>query len=155
QSGGLAVVTTVTAGNDPWNIAAVAYDFGDGTAVVNTPNASWRHVYSQPGTYQVTATVTDATGAHKSVACSFTTAGTAYTASGPTRALNRVSTPVPAHTAVTVAIAGVGGIPAGVAAAAVNLTAVNPSASGTLTAWADGASRPGTTNVRFATGQTT
>src|SRR5205823_13468059 len=56
-------VTASTAGSsDPdGTIASTVIDFGDGSATVSAANAT--HVYSAPGTYTVTATVTDNLGA--------------------------------------------------------------------------------------------
>ncbi len=57
------------------------------------------------------------------------------------------------------AVAGHGGVPAvnngfGYAAAVLNLAAVNPTATGFITAWADDATRPATSNLNLAVGQT-
>lgn len=44
--------------------------------------------------------------------------------------------------------------PGKMSAVAVNVTVVNPSAGGYVTAYADGTNKPGTSNLNFATGQT-
>ncbi len=44
--------------------------------------------------------------------------------------------------------------PGDMTAVAVNITVVNPSAGGYITAYADGASRPGTSNLNYTQGQT-
>ncbi|MFD0571935.1 PKD domain-containing protein [Kitasatospora gansuensis] len=45
------------------------------------------------------------------------------------------------------------GAPAGATGAVLNVTAVTPSSGGYLTVWADGAARPGTSNLNFLPGQ--
>lgn len=56
---------------------------------------------------------------------------------------------------LTVAVAGKAGIPAsGVSAVVLTVTAVWPKQSGYLTAYPSGTSRPGTSNINFAAGQT-
>ena len=62
--------------------------------------------------------------------------------------------PAAANTALSVKVAGRGGIPAGATSVAVNLTVVNPHAAGYLTAWASGSARPNTSTINFAVGQT-
>ena len=62
---------------------------------------------------------------------------------------------VSANGSVTVAVAGVGGLPdADLGAVAVNLTVASPTAAGYLTAYADGTDRPNTSNVNYTKGQT-
>jgi hypothetical protein len=51
-------------------------------------------------------------------------------------------------------VAGRGGVPADAAAVAMNLTIVDPSAAGFLTAYPCGAAKPNTSNVNFVAGQT-
>ncbi len=63
---------------------------------------------------------------------------------------------LPAHGSLTLQVAGRGGIPAtGVAAAALNLTAVAPAAAGSLVAYPAGGARPAATAVVFADGTPT
>src|SRR5947207_12699663 len=56
-------VTASTAGSSDSDgtIASTAINFGDGSASVNASSAT--HIYSTPGTYTVSATVTDNLGA--------------------------------------------------------------------------------------------
>jgi hypothetical protein len=75
---------------------------------------------------------------------------------GPTRVLDtRIGLGAPAvavaaHSTVVVSMGT--GIP--LSAAALNLTVTTPNASGYLTAWADGSTRPATSNLNFGVGQT-
>ncbi len=67
-SSGIAPVTisasTVGSSDPDGTIASTSINFGDGSATVNAASAG--HVYSTPGTYTVTATVTDNLGASSS-----------------------------------------------------------------------------------------
>ncbi|MEO8749930.1 MAG: hypothetical protein ABI384_05980 [Allobranchiibius sp.] len=63
--------------------------------------------------------------------------------------------PVPAHGTVHLQIAGKGGVPAtGVSAVVVNATVTASTRSGWITAYADGAATPTTSNLNYAPGQT-
>jgi len=62
---------------------------------------------------------------------------------------------VAAHGTLKLAVAGSGGVPgAGVSAVVLNVTVTSPAAAGFVTAYADGATRPNTSNVNFAAHQT-
>jgi RHS repeat-associated protein len=95
-------------------------------------------------------------------------AGGELTAINPTRILDtRTSTrtglcptttpqctTVPAFGSRTVQVSGRGGVPVtGVQQVVVNITAVNGTGAGLLTAWAAGAPQPGTINVSYSAGQ--
>ena len=59
---------------DAWNITGVTYNFGDGTAVQSTSDgATISHTYAKAGTYTITETVTDQSGAKTSAWTKFTT----------------------------------------------------------------------------------
>jgi hypothetical protein len=82
-----------------------------------------------------------------------------YVAVPPARILDtRIGlggTTIPAGGTLQLTVAGAGGVPAlGVAAANLNVTAVNGKADGNLTVFADGQSRPGTSNVNWKVGAT-
>ena len=89
------------------------------------------------------------------------TGGTAsdYTPAAPVRLADTVPAhqvgpvkgPIGAGKTLTVALTGV---PANATAVVVNVTATGPTVSGFLTAYGDGASRPATSTVNFAAGQT-
>ena len=62
---------------------------------------------------------------------------------------------VGARRALALPVAGRGGVPtSGVSAVVLNLTVTSPQTGGYLTAWADGTSRPGTSNLNFGPRQT-
>ncbi|MDH6135410.1 hypothetical protein P3T37_004825 [Kitasatospora sp. MAA4] len=80
-----------------------------------------------------------------------------FTTTAPTRLLdtrNGSGTPLGSGAVTTVQVAGVNGVPADATAAVFNLTATEPDTDGYLAAYADGAARPGTSNVNFTRGQT-
>jgi hypothetical protein len=88
------------------------------------------------------------------------TAGSPYTAVTPTRILdtrNGTGAPqgaVAANGRVVLTVVG-HGVPAGVTAVALNVTATQPTApSGYVTVWADQAPRPQASNINFVRGQT-
>lgn len=64
------------------------------------------------------------------------------------------TTPVAAHKTVSFVAEGLHGVPTGVAAVALNVTATGGAAGGYLTAYASGSTPPGTSNVNFVRGQT-
>jgi hypothetical protein len=84
-----------------------------------------------------------------------------YTPVNPARILDTRSglgapkAKVAAHGTLTLTVAGKGGVPANnVAAVAVDVTAISPSATGYLTAYPAGATRPGVADLNFSSGQT-
>jgi hypothetical protein len=78
----------------------------------------------------------------------------------PNRILDtRQSVPVGPNQSIAVQIAGKGGVPAMAStvppkAVVLNVTAVGPTAAGYLTVWPDAVTRPGTSDLNFAAGQT-
>jgi len=87
--------------------------------------------------------------------------GSAYTAQSPVRILDTrlgVGAPtakVGAGATIDLQVAGVGGVPAsGVGAVALNVTATNVSGPSYVTVFPSGATRPTTSNLNMATGQT-
>lgn len=142
-------------------ITGYSFNFGDGSAAVSsTTGRAVDHPYAKPGTYTVTVTVTDAAGNKATVSGPYTTMGTNYTAYGPTRLLdtrNGTGAPVGAVApggTVVLKVPGTGTIPASAKAAVLNLTVTAPTAAGTITAYPDGETAPGTQNVTFVSGQT-
>ncbi|MGW2872670.1 PKD domain-containing protein [Kitasatospora sp. NPDC001225] len=142
-------------------------DWGDGTPVeTDAANASayghFKHTFRKAGTHTITVTATDQT----SKLTATTTAevvlnGSEFTPYAPTRLLDtRDGTGAPyvgavgPNAATRVKVAGRGGIPAGVTAVALNITATNAVADGHVIAFASGTSQPTTSNVNFAAGRT-
>lgn len=86
-----------------------------------------------------------------------TSGDTTYTPVNPTRMLDTRSgigaakAKLASGGALALQVGGAGSIPAGVAAVAINLTAVNETGSGFLTAYADGTTTPATSNLQFRT----
>ncbi|MDH6577034.1 hypothetical protein [Kitasatospora sp. MAP5-34] len=139
--------------------------WGDGyrdypSVTPTTPGAP-RHTYAKPGKYTVTVTVTpNWTGDQVANSVDITTAGSHYTAYGPTRLLDtRYGTGAPTakvapFSTVQIKVAGQGGIPADAVAAALNVTATDTEQGGFITAYPAGKDRPGTSNVNYTPGQT-
>lgn len=89
------------------------------------------------------------------------TGGSEFTSLSPTRLLDtrtatgvRTKTLIPANHTIALQITGKAGIPAGVKAVVLNVTVTRPTASGFLTAWADGAPMPGVSNLNWNRGAT-
>ena len=143
--------------------ASASVTWGDNTgdnAIISGAEATADHTYVELGTYTVTVTVTDSLGNTVVNTVTVTTAGSDYTAYGPTRVLDTrygtgaAKAPVKAHSITQVKFAGNGGIPAGVTAVVLNVTATEPTAAGFITVYGDGSARPGSSNVNFVKGQT-
>lgn len=151
----------VDGGTSPWNLTSVRWDFGDGTVETVSPDPKW-HTYRVPGTYTVKATVTDAGGRTATTSTVFSTRGSGLVPFGPTRVLDTrtgtgqggVVRKIDPFGSIRLAVGGQGGIPAGVTAVAMNLTATNPTQSGYITGHPAGQPRPLASTVNFVAGQT-
>ncbi|MFF1408459.1 hypothetical protein ACFVX6_01460 [Streptomyces sp. NPDC058289] len=143
----------------------VVVDYGDTHSTVSQASGSQtlteQHTYTELGTYTVKVTVTDsANNVVASNQLSVTTEGSDYTPYGPTRLLDTrngtgaVASKVARYTSARVKIGGNGTIPAGVTAVVLNVTVTNTTSGGHITAFANGTTRPTTSNVNFAPGQT-
>lgn len=127
-----------------------------------TNNQIPRHVYPALGIYHITVTVTDNAGDTATNSLTVQTAGTEYTAFGPKRILDtRVGTGTGGSTAsltsaapLTLPVAGVDGIPAGVVAVALNLTLTNSTGFGNVSAYPAGPAAPNASNLNYTAGQT-
>ncbi|WP_441250627.1 hypothetical protein [Kitasatospora sp. McL0602] len=160
---GVEVTTTLTSRKSEG--ASYLLEWGDGerTSGGLMPQTGWKdlHTYAKPGHYTVTVTVTpNYTGDVVTNSVDITTAGSHYTAYGPTRLLDtRIGTGAPTakvapFSTVKIKVAGQGGIPADAVAAALNVTATDTEQGGFITAYPAGKARPGTSNVNYTGGQT-
>jgi hypothetical protein len=89
-----------------------------------------------------------------------TSTGATFTATSPSRILDTQSglgapeAKVGAHGTVTLAVAGNGGVPSdGATAVALNVQALSPAATGSLTIYPNGTSQPATAALSFTSGQ--
>jgi PKD domain len=140
------------------------YTYGDDDTA--QPTSTSTHTYAQIGQYTVTINATDNVGNTTSTQIAIATAGSDYSAFGPTRLLDtRNGTgvasagQVPAGQTVKLkikdAVSGGATIPADVSAVVLNLTVTNAHGSGFVTAYADDTGpAPITSNVNYAAGQT-
>lgn len=133
-------------------------NWGDGTSPTSSADGSGKHAYEFPGTYTITETVSDTSGDTGSASTSFTTAGSLFYPTGPTRFLDTrqgIGGPVakvPAGGTRTLQIGGVDGLPTGITAVSLNLTAVDGTAGGYVTAYADGTQAPAASNLNYGVG---
>jgi PKD domain len=144
--------------------ASASVDWGDSSTspgtVSSTTEVTADHTYEQLGTYTATVTVTDSLGDTVVNTVTVTTAGSDYTAYGPTRVLDTrygngaPKAPVKARSVTQVTFAGNGGIPKDVTAVVLNVTVTEPTAAGDIVVYGDGTARPSTSNVNFVKGQT-
>jgi hypothetical protein len=160
---GVSITAALVSANTP---VSASFDWGDGTTTVSTnytdgsTDTAADHTYLKLGTYTVTVTVTDNLGNTYSNTITAITAGSDYTAYGPTRVLDtRYGTgapkaPVKARSVTQVTFAGNGGIPKDVTAVVLNVTVTAPTAAGDIIVYGDGTARPSSSNVNFVKGQT-
>lgn len=116
------------------------------------------HSYAQLGTYTIAATFTDQFGNAVTNSVAVTTVGSNYVAFGPTRLLDSrdgSNTPkVGGYSTTRVQVGGANGIPGGVTAAVLNVTATDTTSAGHVTVYGDGSAVPGTSNLNYVAGQT-
>lgn len=152
----------VDEGTGPWNITKVDFDFGDGGPVGSMPGDSVFHRYTKSGTYTVKATATDAGGNTATTSTVVSTGGSGFVAHAPTRLLDTrdgtgsggVAHQVAPYSSIRLAVGGKGAIPAGITAAAMNVTVTQPTAGGYVTVHPSGVARPVASTVNFVPGQT-
>ena len=158
---GVSITANVTSAAVP---LIVTFDWGDGlsdfTRSTGSGKVPWSHHYAKLGKYTVTVTVSDSTNDVLVNTVTVQTAGSDYTAYGPTRLLDtRTGGVAQVKAGATTRLqiggtGGAGGVPVGVDAAVLNITVTNPTTSGFISAFPEGAARPSTSNVNFTAGQT-
>ncbi|MDX3533524.1 PKD domain-containing protein [Streptomyces sp. MB09-01] len=143
----------------------VTIAWGDGKTDVLSASGetelTTEHTYAEVGTYTVRVTVKDTANAVSAVnEVAFVTQGSDFTPYAPTRLLDTrdgtgaVKGKVAPYGSARVKVGGNGAIPAGVTAVVLNITVTNTTAAGHITAFAEGTTRPTTSNVNFKAGQT-
>lgn len=152
--------------------ASAVVNWGDGTTSTMSGccSTSLPHAYAKLGSYTVSVTATDGAGdtVSNSVA-GVETAGSEYTAYGPTRILDTrngtgaAAAAIGAGKTLRLQVTGAGGsenpIPAGITAVVLNVTVAAPTANSFLTVYGDqdatgaAVSLPSTSNLNFKAGQ--
>ena len=137
--------------------------WGDGTSTSQVSNGyspvvlTPTHTYAQLGKYTITVNDTDSLGNTVVNSVGVQTAGSEYTAYGPTRLLDTregaAAAKIQPYSSARVKIAGNGGIPADVTAVVMNVTAADATTSGFITAYGEDTPRPTTSNVNFTAAQ--
>lgn len=152
--------------------AALTIQWGDSssTGVSSvTGSGSYQYTYSTVGADTITVTLDDGSGDTATNSLQIQTLGSAFTAAGPWRVLDtRKGTgapkaPVAPHSTLKLQVGGLAidgsGIPTGVTAVVVNVTATDETANGVLTVYGDedqagdAQSAPTTSNLNYRTGQ--
>jgi hypothetical protein len=158
----------------PWGYPVVKFNWGDGTSnqgMVNqagtdtdfTRAVQGQHLYALPGTYTITATLTDDAGT-KTLTQTVTTTGDTYVPVTPTRVLDTrhgigtggATSPIPGGASVAFnPTSGVSGAPAGnlITAVVLNVTVAGPTGGGYISAYPDGTARPQSSNLNFTPGE--
>ena len=160
-------ITGEATGTAPTPAVTYTVDWGDGTsgtysASSTATKTSSTHTYPKVGTYTITDTANLVDGSTVSTTTSFTTAGSDYTAIDPTRLVDTRSgtgatkAKVAPNDYIAVKVAGVGSIPSGVTAVALNLTVTDTTGGGYLYAAADSAvgMNVGGSTLNYGKGQT-
>ncbi|MFK0160019.1 PKD domain-containing protein [Streptomyces sp. NPDC090493] len=149
---GLALFT-VPQSSAPWEINGLTLDFGDGSnqsLAVPTGTEQVQHQYSAPGTYTATLTQTDLFGRTTTARTTFHAAD-AFVAMTP---LYDTGKTIAAHGVLKLSAATLRAASAGVDAAQLQIVATGARASGSLTLYTAGTTRPGTSTATFEPGRT-
>ncbi|MGP3687621.1 hypothetical protein ACTVZO_23530 [Streptomyces sp. IBSNAI002] len=159
---GFELTTSLGRGTPPLD---TVIDWGDGATetVVASGSSETRtkHIYKELGEYTIKATVVDPVlGTQDTKEVRVRTLGSEFTPYGPTRLLDTrdgtgaVKGKVQGYSSIRLKVAGNGGIPTGVTAVALNVTATNTTGGGHLNVFASGTTRPTSSNINFEAGQT-
>jgi hypothetical protein len=158
----LHILANLEATTSPWPVTDDRVDFGDGTGSHDLGTSLYtEYDYQHPGTYPVTATLTDQGGRTEQISHEITV-GNEYVPVRSARVLDtRYGTGAPKAAVgpggvVRLKVAGVAGVPAtGAAAVTLNVTETAATKSSYLVAYPGGTARPTTSNLNFGAGQTT
>ncbi|WP_165845582.1 PKD domain-containing protein [Streptacidiphilus pinicola] len=152
-----APLNVVFAGADfhsPFTISSCTADFGDGSKPVTGSCWNLPHTYARAGLYTVRVKVTDAGGQTASIRQNISV-GPQFTRTTPVTTLDTYrgtgtsrSVVGPGRT-LRLKVAGVAGVPGDAAAVRLNVTAVGAGMSGSVTAYAEGRTRPGLPTVLY------
>ena len=152
-------VLGVTVKSVAWSSSGWSFDFGDGTGPVSGSYGVASHTYAKPGTYTINVSGTSTlTGKPFTATTSFTTSGSDYTPTGPTRILDtRKGTGAPkakvaANADLPLKIAGTGSIPADATAVALNVTVTDATGGGYVSVIPSGG-YGSVSNLNYAAGQ--
>ncbi|WP_078947979.1 PKD domain-containing protein [Streptomyces griseus] len=142
---------TVPEPSNAWEVASRTLTFGDG-AQENLADGAQQveHQYSAPGTYTATLTQTDLLGRTTTAKAVFHAADAFL----PITPLYDTEKTIAAHGVLKLSAATVRAGSAGVDAAQLEIVTSGAKASGALTLYADGTTRPGTAGIDFAPGRT-
>ncbi|MFJ4775345.1 PKD domain-containing protein [Streptomyces sp. NPDC088762] len=159
----LSVLVDTEASATPWPVQRMDVDFGDGQQEHGDSRSNPSHAYSVPGTYTVTVTLQDSTGATSTAAHSVRVdyAPSGYVPGTPFRVLDTRSRNVPVWGGSPVEVP----LPAGLtvpghvlsgsmAVAVLNVTVTDASQDTHLSVWPAGQARPATSNVNVHAGGT-
>lgn len=153
---GLGIQATPTVTND-WTLTQETVNWGDGSSSPVTAETIYLpHTYAKAGTYTVKFAVADAGGEQTSASYQFTTAGDNYVALGPVRVLDTrkglggSASQLVNNGSISLKVAGSNGIPTGVKAVVLNLTALDATGAGYIQA--DTGTNTGTSNVNYSRG---
>ncbi|MEW1772714.1 PKD domain-containing protein [Streptomyces sp. NPDC086777] len=150
---GLAVFT-VPPSSAPWEIHDLTLAFGDGSDQslgLPTGTQQLRHPYAAPGTYTATLTQTDLFGRTTTARTTFHAAD-AFVAMAPQHDTGKT---IAAHGVLKLSAAVLRADSDGTDAVQLQLVTSNAKASGTLTLYPHGTTRPGTGDTTFEPGRTT
>jgi hypothetical protein len=164
------ISATESVGTAGWaSVTQWSVDFGDGSTPTTTSTPTTvKHTYTTPGTYTVSVTATDGYGATGRGSTTNTAivrilSSAVFHPVTPARILdtrngtgtNGVVAAVKPNSALVLKVDGAGPVPAsGAVAVTLNLTVTNPTGSGNISAYADGSTRPASSNENFTAGQT-
>ncbi|GHD63612.1 hypothetical protein GCM10010317_060560 [Streptomyces mirabilis] len=142
---------TVPQPADAWEIAQRFITFGDGDSegLPNTPQQV-EHQYQAPGTYTATLTQTDLIGRTTTAKVTFHAADAFLPVTPP----HDTKKTIAAHGVLKLSAATLGADSDGVDAAQLQVVTSAAKASGSLTLYTDGTTRPGTSSISFEPGRT-